>query len=226
MVHSPSSLRGAIGRLARVALSPLPPRAPLAAKGAPTAVQCRHGRRHLLLLLLLDAGHFNLPARAGQCAEVTAAAPTLQGAAQAQQLVALLAPLPLAALHLQAALVALVRLRLLRKLAQLHSLRHRSMPMAGDRGPSARVLCACRWRQRACRAFLRRGHAAAATRTEPLPPVSLNSATTSASAPPAGAELDRRTTRAASARPPALGAELARGTGKADCSKSGILPRR
>ena len=194
MVHSPSSLRGAIGRLARVALSPLPPRAPFAAKSAPAAVQCRHGRRHLLLLLLLDAGHFNLPARAGQCAEVTAAAPTLQGAAQAQKLVALLAPLPLAALHLQAALVALVRLRLLCKLSQLHPLRHRSMPMAGDRGPSARVLSACRRRQRARRAFLRRGHAAAATRTEPWPPVeSLNSATTSASAPPAGAELDRRT---------------------------------
>ena len=190
MVHSPSSLRGAIGRLARVALSPLPPRAPLAAKSAPTAVQCRHGRRHLLLLLLLDAGHFNLPARAGQCAEVTAAAPTLQGAAQAQKLVALLAPLPLAALHLQAALVALVRLRLLCKLSQLHPLRHRSMPMAGDRGPSARVLCACRRRRRAGRAFLRRGHAAA-TRTEPLPPVeSLNSATTSASAPPHRAEAD------------------------------------
>ena len=160
MVHSPSSLRGAIGRLAREALSPLPPHAPLAAKGARTAVQCRHGRRYVLLLLLLDAGHFNLPARAGQCAEVTAAAPTLQGAAQAQQLVALLAPLPLAALHLQAALVALVRLCLLRKLAQLHPLRHRSMPMAGDRGPSTRLLCACRRRRRAGRAFLRCGHAA------------------------------------------------------------------
>ena len=208
MVHSPSSLRGAIGRLARVALSPLPPRAPFAAKSAPAAVECRHGRRHLLLLLLLDAGHFNLPARAGQCAEVTAAAPTLQGAAQAQKLVALLAPLPLAALHLQAALVALVRLRLLCKLSQLHPLRHRSMPMAGDRGPSARVLCACRRRRRAGRAFLRRGHAAA-TRTEPLPPVeSLNSATTSASAPPAGAELDRRTIarRASAGRRGAKGA--------------------
>ena len=215
MVHSPSSLRGAIGRLARVALSPLPPRAPFAAKSAPAAVECRHGRRHLLLLLLLDAGHFNLPARAGQCAEVTAAAPTLQGAAQAQKLVALLAPLPLAALHLQAALVALVRLRLLCKLSQLHPLRHRSMPMAGDRGPSARVLCACRRRRRAGCAFLRRGHAAAATRTESLPPVeSPNSATTSASAPPAGAELDRRTI----ARRASIVGRRARGA-TADCPR-------
>ena len=141
-----------------MALSPLPPRTPFAAKSAPAAVQCRHGRRHILLLLLLDTGHFNLPARTRQRAEVTAAAPTLQRTAQAQQLFTLLALVPLAALDLQAAFVALVRLRLLCTLAQLYTLWLRSVPMAGDRGPSVAVreLHACRGRRFAGRAFLRR----------------------------------------------------------------------
>ena len=144
VIHSAASLRGAIGRLARTTLSPLPPRAPFAVESAPAAVQCHHGRRQILLLLLLDTGHLNLPTGTGQRAEVTAAAPTLQRTAQAQQLLTLLALVPLAALNLQAAFVARVCLRLLCALAQLYTLWHRSVPVAGDRGPSARVLYTCR----------------------------------------------------------------------------------
>jgi hypothetical protein len=160
VIHtSASSLQRATGRLVRVDKRTLllpPPRTPLAVKSPPTAVQCRHGRRHLLLLLLLDTGHFNLPARTGQCAEVTAATRTGQRTAQAQQLLALLALVPLAALNLQAAFVARVRLCLLGTLAQLYTLWHRSVPVAGDRRPSVRVLYACRGCRFAGRAFLRR----------------------------------------------------------------------